>query len=155
MKNSQLIDRYFELKDKFEYETDRGVAILICSYLDILLESLLKQNMKKSKITDNLFKGYGPLSTLSSKIDICYALGNFDEMQYKELSIIRKIRNRFAHELDDISFEHEKVENICKSLAFCKDIELFYQEINTARQRYIYSTSCLVCEIDLSIQKNN
>lgn len=46
-----------------------------------------------------LFSGYGPLSTLSSKIVLSYRLGLISNYEYKTIQIIRKIRNLFAHDI--------------------------------------------------------
>ncbi len=52
-----------------------------------------------------LFDGYGPLSAFSAKIDLSYALSILDRTSYNDLTVVRKIRNDFAHSIDLIDFE--------------------------------------------------
>jgi hypothetical protein len=51
-----------------------------------------------TKHIDGLFSGYGPLATFAAKGSLCYALGFIDEAVFRDLEIIRRIRNRFAHD---------------------------------------------------------
>ena len=58
----------------YERETDRGCAILAGVLLDSLLEKLLRKVMLQST-PNELFEGYGPLSSFSAKIDLVHYLG--------------------------------------------------------------------------------
>jgi DNA-binding MltR family transcriptional regulator len=72
-----------------------------CSLLEESLEQLLRSRMSKAadpKHVNHLFSGYAPLATFSAKSSLCYAFGFIDERTFRDLEIIRKIRNRFAHE---------------------------------------------------------
>jgi hypothetical protein len=48
------------------------------------------------KLAGRLFKGYGPLSSFSAKIDLAYALKVTTLEIHNELHKIRDIRNAFA-----------------------------------------------------------
>jgi hypothetical protein len=63
-----------------------------------------------------LFKGYAPLSSFSSRVDIAFALGFVPKILRDELSRIRKIRNHFAHHPDVTSFEVSPVKDWCGGL---------------------------------------
>jgi len=56
------------------------------------------------KQIDGLFSTYAPLATFSAKISICFAFGFIDEPTFRDLEVIRKIRNRFAHDYDSREF---------------------------------------------------
>ena len=82
-------------------ESDRGAALVGCSVLEESLEQLLRSRMSgaaDTKHIDGLFSGYGPLATFAAKSSLCYALGFIDEAVFRDLEIIRRIRNRFAHD---------------------------------------------------------
>ena len=66
----------------------------------------------------SLFEGNGPFSTLSSKIDVAYALGLLSSEERRELHLLRKIRNEFAHAVDhEISFDSPKLRDWSRALA--------------------------------------
>ena len=80
-------------------QTHPMVVMTVVSVLDYeLVRSITKKmpNLDK-EINKRLFRGYGPLSTFSSRIDIAYALGLISAEIHQELTKIRNIRNLFAH----------------------------------------------------------
>ena len=96
-----------------QQESDRGCVIFSAAMLEKELESLLREYCRKDsasvkKIVDPLFQVYAPFSTLSAKIQICYALGFIHVDLYKSLKLIRKLRNDFAHEKTPVSFQSPK-----------------------------------------------
>ena len=96
--NSELSD--IELISELLHESDRTSVILGAAKIDILLYQLLiKFLLPNPTSRDDLFDGDSPLSTLSSKINLCFRLGLIDSGTSKALHLIRKIRNSFAHEI--------------------------------------------------------
>ena len=75
------------------------IALTVGARLDAALERALLAKMRKLSEAQrtNLFDGYGPLSSFAAKIDVAYALNIFDDALYADLTVIRKIRNAFAH----------------------------------------------------------
>ncbi len=84
----------------------RGAAILGVQTLSDSLEEVLKALMSKSdaaaKVIKELFNGYGPLATMQARIQIAYVLGIHPDWQDRVLQVMRKLRNAFAHDADDI-----------------------------------------------------
>lgn len=91
------------LQDELEKSSsDRSCVIVAAAYIDELLGYIFKLFMtspSSEKEDKELFSGYGPLSTFSSKIVLSYRLGLISNYEYKTLQIIRKIRNSFAHDI--------------------------------------------------------
>ncbi len=109
-------------------ESDRGAALIGSSLLEDDLEQLLRSAMSPvadPKRVDSLFSGFAPLATFSAKISICYALGLIDENLFHDLEIIRKIRNRFAHDPTNKEFFDTSV----------------FQQLSTIRCTYPIGTS--------------
>lgn len=82
--------------------SDRSCVIVAAAYIDELLGYIFKLFLtfpSSEKEDKELFSGYGPLSTFSSKIVLSYRLGLISNYEYKTLQIIRKIRNSFAHDI--------------------------------------------------------
>lgn len=95
-------------------ESDRVCAIIGCCLLEEDLERTLRSRTAKGlevNQVESLFQGYGPLSTFSAKIALCHVFGFITEAMFHDLEIIRRIRNKFAHEygkrefFDDDTFQ--------------------------------------------------
>lgn len=99
-------------------ESDRGVALISAAMLDQHLGQMIKNNfIREGKVIDQLMEGgFAPLNTFSARIKLCYALGLITEHEYQQIEKIRKIRNKFGHELYGLSFENEPIRSICQSL---------------------------------------
>lgn len=95
-----------------------GRVLTICALLEDVLKTSLTSKMVllSSDISGRIFGGNGPLSTISSRIDLAYALGLLSKEMRRDLHLVRKIRNDFAHTSEKINFESERVVNLCKLL---------------------------------------
>lgn len=91
------------LQDELENSSsDRSCVIVAATYLDELLGYLFRcflTSPSSEKEDKDLFSGFGPLSSFSSKILLSYRLGLISNYEYKTLQTIRKIRNLFAHDI--------------------------------------------------------
>ncbi len=106
---------------RFVNESPRGSAILSSVLLDEILRSLIATFMiEDSKQVDELLGSETnwdrPIGTFSSRIRTAYCLGLLSPDEFHDLTLIRKIRNDFAHDLDKTSFRDEKIQDRCKSL---------------------------------------
>ncbi len=103
--------------DELNKETDRGLPLVAAALVDEkLLETLRSFFCNKSAAEKLLDESNAPLGTFSSRTEACFALGLIDEFEYKEISLIRKIRNEFARARHGMSFQNEKVSGLCSSL---------------------------------------
>lgn len=113
-----------ELTNEFQDESERAAAVLAAAYLDHLLGELLTATMtaEPEEVEELLFqKGSGPLGTFSARIDTAYCLGLLSRDERRDLHLIRKIRNNFAHELTGMSFEGTQIiANRCRELKSAK-----------------------------------
>lgn len=101
------MNKYNDVADLFDKETDRASAVLSASFLENLLEEHLRKHMITDKMIDSLFNGQGAFATFSSRISACYALRYIPKKVHRDLDLIRKIRNYFAHNMNDASFDDE------------------------------------------------
>ncbi|TDO69819.1 mannitol repressor [Halanaerobium saccharolyticum] len=100
-------------------ETDRGSALMAASYLEDLLEKLLRKFfVDDNLLSNNLLNGYGGLSSFKSKIDLAYLLGLISRRVKRDLNLIRKIRNEFAHSAENINFNSSSINNRCNELNY-------------------------------------
>lgn len=112
----ETLGNYRDVLEAYEQESDRSAAILAASFLEEVLEETIRSFLIEDKSVDNLFKGYSPLSTFSSKIDISYALGLITKEMKQDLDVVRKVRNHFAHNWKDASFDNSPVSDFCRNL---------------------------------------
>jgi hypothetical protein len=81
--------------------SDTDLVILSTSLIDKFLRLILISGFRSNTVSKTLiaqiFEGDGPLSTFSGRILVCIALGLTNPDVRHDLSIIRKIRNKFAH----------------------------------------------------------
>ncbi len=106
-----------DINEEIKNSNDRGCSILAASIFDDLLGNILKVFLIKDLKSDNdLFNGFGPLSTFSSKIKISYRLGLISEKEFKQLETFKKIRNKFAHQLTSKSFTDPDLKDLTSHL---------------------------------------
>jgi mannitol operon repressor len=64
----------------------------------------------------DLVEGFNaPLGTMSTRTAAAYSLGLIHEREFKELEILRRVRNRFAHGVH-VSFDMQDVKALCQNL---------------------------------------
>ncbi len=101
--------------------SDRAGAIVGSTMIETRLEAAIKARVKlTSKIEKEMFGPMGPLGSFSAKIYLGFMLGLYGETACRELNTIRKIRNWFAHHLDDATFASDKISQLCMNLELVK-----------------------------------
>ncbi|SEI65167.1 Mannitol repressor [Deinococcus reticulitermitis] len=120
-------------------EGDRGTALYLTSYVDQVLHEILDDFLVDAEsIKKGFFEGNGPLSTFSSRIDLAYLLGLIDQKARSDLNLLRKIRNEFAHNHENISFETPQIKS--RILNF----KLHVPNEETARARFISTAMSMI-----------
>jgi hypothetical protein len=98
---------------------DRVLAIVTAALLDDHVTACLTESLwKDDKTTSRLFSG--ALSGLSSKIDLAYLMGLYTVEVRDDLKTIAKIRNEFAHNPTEVTFETAKIIDLCQNLKIAK-----------------------------------
>jgi DNA-binding MltR family transcriptional regulator len=104
---------------QFKKETDRACVILSAAMLDVALETLLKARLVPlASAKDDLLEGaHGPISDFSARIDLAHRIGLISTKFCRDLHLIRRIRNDFAHNITGCSFKDSNVRNRVVELA--------------------------------------
>ncbi len=107
------------LVKEFDKESDRACVVLAASLLDSALETILRTRLTPvANSNDTLLDGaYSPLGTFSAKIDITYRIGLISGRFARDLHIVRRIRNDFAHNVISCSFDDSIIRNRTLELA--------------------------------------
>lgn len=149
--------------EQFDKESDRAAVILIASILDESLGTLLKSFFVPIPTADDsLFdNATSPLSTFSSKIDMCYRVGIISGKFTRDLHIIRRIRNSFAHDIYGCSFQNgsvkARIKELENSVIYSKRIDKIGRTDNLLegpRGMFFFITSAMIWEIN-SLIKNS
>lgn len=148
------------LKKEFEKETDRGAVIFASSLFDAALKNLLISFLvTNSNSSDDLFDSVNsPLSTFSSKISFAYRLGLISDKFARDLNLIRKIRNEFAHNIQGSDFNHSsirsRVSEINKSSNIIDKMSAFDTNIDRSlRNCFLQSCSWMLTSIHNKIEE--
>lgn len=96
--------------ENMKLESDRGAVLSIAAALEDRLKEIILHFLKDVKSSAALFESYNaPIGTFSSKILFAHALGLINDNEYKELEILRKMRNEFAHTWENITLGSTKI----------------------------------------------
>lgn len=136
-------------------ETDRAAAVLGAAYLDSLLEQLLSHYFIHDSVVEQLLKTDGPLGTFSARINASFALGLIPPGVQRDLHLVRKIRNAFAHKLGVHSFEESPFRDWCAEFAILKtfpDYRSWVRPGDLYRRIFELALSFLMGEINTRIK---
>ncbi len=126
------------MMEEINEQTDRGAAVIAAAALDELLNVCIQNRLieMSRERYDALFGADRPLGSFSAKIEMGAALGFYSVAGYKTLHAIRDIRNKFAHRIEPMTFDHEDV---------IKIIDKSWQETfgTSRRQRFISAFSIM------------
>ena len=121
----KALERYFELDEAlaefsrlFDYgeKIDRAIAIVGATFLEMVLEHILRAYLvDDEEAVGRLLEYDQPLGNFSRKTALVYCLGLIYKPVRDDLDLVRRIRNRFAHDLY-ASFEDEQVKSWCSAL---------------------------------------
>jgi DNA-binding MltR family transcriptional regulator len=100
--------------------SDRALGIIAASLVEIHLTKLIEQAFiaetrsgSRGTVRERMFQSSGPLGTFSTKIRLAYLMGMIGEELFKNLDIMKEIRNRFAHRTEIGSFDHPEISSRC------------------------------------------
>lgn len=118
----------------FQEESDRAAAIVVAAMLDDALKSLLSRRLLQPMAKDrSLLDGdQAPLGTFSARIDAAHQLGLISRWMARDLHLVRKIRNEFAHSPFTLTFESDVVLNRVRALEEASDYNRRYPPTRAA-----------------------
>lgn len=123
MGNKNGIFYFFnEFNKEVENNSDRGMVLVCGSIIDSLLADILKSFLvKKDNIDKKLFGTSKVLGTFNDKKEMAYYLGLISEYEYQSITHIQRIRNKFAHQIDELSFDNGDIKNMASNLYIPKN----------------------------------
>lgn len=111
--------KLFDVFQELQNGSDRAVAIVGGSIVEECLElALLAHLHRNKKITDQLFASSGAFGAFATKIHLGFLTGIYGPDAHKELSIVKDIRNTFAHSLTVKAFDAQEIADRTNKLIF-------------------------------------
>lgn len=156
MDKDNLFNDLNKLNGYLDSLDERGLILSLAAFSEDSLGKLLSTYMLDNKASHELIEGFNaPLGTFSSRIKACFSLGLITEDQYKDLELLRKIRNKFSHSWEKISIEDKDISQQIQNLSFSRiDFECPKNNYEKIKK----SISCLLVEIKINtsqIKKKN
>jgi hypothetical protein len=105
---------------------DRAAGIVGATILESRLGDRLKRETADFKIKERvtlherMFTHSGPLGSFSARINLGFMLKIYGEQAWRDLDVIRGIRNDFAHLTGIGSFDTNTVKDRCANLKACE-----------------------------------
>jgi hypothetical protein len=119
------VESIIEFGPQFRDTTDRHAVIVAASWFESLLAHIIRDFMAIDEMGDRLLEGgYSPLGTFSARTDLCYAFGLISEIEFKALTSLRKIRNIFAHDLENRALEEQSLSDKTRNIAQLLTIDM-------------------------------
>ncbi len=149
------------LREEFNNETDRGAVVLTASLLDNVLTVLLKKFLAPSaESDDSIFDTpNAPLSSFGAKIKISERLGLISTRLARDLNLIRRMRNEFAHNIHGSSLNTGKIKDYFTTLVTSSGIVEGHKDLNLfpdgPRGDFLKVTNLLVYHLSTMTESNN
>lgn len=126
-----------EINKELSKESDWGCTLMSCSCLDAILYKILQGFFVEGDTSKKLIEGFNaPLGSFSTRISAAFALGLISDQEYREITILRRVRNRFAHHVQ-ASFDMQDIRDLCYNLTLnVPDVD--------PRGRYVTSALVLI-----------
>jgi hypothetical protein len=122
------------IHEQFRVESDRAAAIVSAAMLENALSALLRKRLIPASSPErSLLDGdRTALGTFASKIDAAFQLGLISRFLARDLHLIRKVRNDFAHDPLHLTFETPTVKDRIRALEAASDYNRRHPETRTA-----------------------
>jgi hypothetical protein len=107
-----------QVKEEMEGLSHRAAAVAGGAFVEEHLTYVLRSRMvPDEKVIEERFAPGRAFGDFGAKVDLAYLIGVYSKQAHKELTIIRRIRNDFAHQLEVNSFDRDDMRDRCQNLA--------------------------------------
>ena len=145
-------------------ENDRSAAIVGVAILDEYLFRLIAKVLIDDKKAVSEMLGpknpLAPFGSLAARTKAAFDLGLLSKDEQHDLEALRAIRNRFAHELFDCSFEDPWIEEKCAALRIPikyrelgEEIDLESKVLQSSKGSFGFTVNALVAALQHRIRE--
>lgn len=145
-KDAESLEKLNKFLSVVDGKDNHSMVLSLATFIEDTLGRLLISYFRNCKATKDLVNGFNaPLGTFGARIKAVYAFGLVTEEQFRDMEILRKVRNRFAHDWEGVSLESEDIKALVGQLSgyyYGNDpIE------RSGREKLIGSMSCCCVEL--------
>jgi Mannitol repressor len=141
-----------EIRDEVRNTSDRAAAIIRGSHVEMYLEGLLLAYLPNA--TPDIFsQPNGPLTDFYAKNHLAFAMGIIPQALLKDLEVLRRVRNAFAHAPAPMRFSDAPITNECRKMRshpihFKEKAHEFPEEFGRSeRENFFYSADHVIVEL--------
>ena len=128
-------------------EDERGLVLSASAYAEDCLGRILSAYLRKGEPSKGLIEGFNaPLGTLAARLKAGYAIGILSREQYRDLDLMRKIRNEFAHQWEGCSFDNGKIAGWIYAMSESRIGSP--GKAKSPRQRFAGIMACIMAELE-------
>jgi hypothetical protein len=138
--------------------SDRSACIILSSIIERALELTIVLRIEmgiemEQPYKERLFGRDGALSTFSGNIQFARALGLITDDTFRNLNILRTIRNRFAHSPLPLSFKSDDIKDELAKMRYARFAgiavtESLLEDIPERRKEFVLACFGLMDELD-------
>ena len=133
---------FFEFLPELNKESDRGAVLISCSFLDEQVRRTLLAYFIDDKEYRELVDGFNaPLGSFGARVRAAGALGLLRRREREECDLLRKVRNRFSHEVH-VSFADEGVKMLCGKLTY--SVKSHGDTMMSAKGQFVSAATSLI-----------
>lgn len=115
------VDELNSLLESLHEHDDRSLVLTMAAFAEDTLGLLLLGYLREPKQAKELVNGFNaPLGTFSARIKAAFVLGLMRKDGYQTFEILRKIRNKFAHNWDGVSLDREDIASSINQLSLSR-----------------------------------
>lgn len=147
-----IVQKVVKMGWSLSSESERAAVILAAAHLDAALEDLLRRLLAPHPGgVDPMFEGDRMLGTFSAKIGFAFRLGAIDGDFEHAIQIVRRIRNDFAHQLDQETLSTDRQRGRLLLLTRWAETSILYNQIKTPQnlsgksKEQMQFVACVVC----------
>jgi hypothetical protein len=115
------IGDYQKLVESYHGESERAAIVLAGSFVEHYIANFIKHFMVDDPAVEEWFSGFGPFASFDQRISTAYAFRLVPPWMRKDLNLIKKIRNHFAHSPRLTSSDDPKAASMFLELSTAKD----------------------------------
>lgn len=99
-------------------ESDRGAGLMAAAFIDDRLAELISSKLiNDDALIKSLLDFNGPFGNFSARIEVSFGFGLIPNNVRRDLNLLRKIRNDFAHTANQVTFYDQPIASRCRELA--------------------------------------
>jgi hypothetical protein len=148
-----------EIADDIRNAHDRAAGIILGSLVEMYLQELLLAYLPNAG-PEIFSQSNGPLTDFYAKNHLAFAMGIIPEALLKDLEVVRRVRNVFAHAVAPVRFSDPPITAECQKMSshpihFKEKADEYPEEfLRSERENFHYSATQVILDlINLTTQR--